>query len=340
MGSGVEMDAARAVKLYAKAAEQDYPDGIRALGVCYENGIGVPVSLSRAIELYQQAADLGDTDAAYFLGNLYFSGKKVPHDYDQALAMYEKAAADGHPGAQCQAGYCYKRGLGCKKDVDKAFSYYRQSTEGGDETATYNLGCFYEHGVGCTEDPAKAAELYARAGSLGLPMGWKNLGLLYAKGLGVPKDPEKARKYLTKAAEQDVPGAAEALQALTPAKVFPATALRIGCLFLLVIVAFLGMGLWDGVPSERLFSGGFAGAFAACAVFIRSKVEQRQPELPKAAAYSVYSLRRTVGSGGYTGPAVPARQRGAHYGRGLLARGMCAPGRRCPLGPRPAQEEK
>ena len=97
----------------------------------------------------------------------------------------------------------------------------------------------------------------------------------------MPKDPEKARKYLTKAAEQDVPGAAEALQALTPAKVFPATALRIGCLFLLVIVAFLGMGLWDGVPSERLFSGGFAAAFAACAVFIRSKVEQRQPELPK-----------------------------------------------------------
>ena len=50
---------------------------------------------------------------------------------------------------------------------------------------------------------------------------------------------------------------------------------------MLVIVAFLGMGLWDGVPSERLFSGGFAAAFAACAVFIRSKVEQRQPELPK-----------------------------------------------------------
>ena len=249
--------------------------------MCYENGIGVPVSLSRAIELYQQAADLGDTDAAYFLGNLYFSGKKVPHDYDQALAMYEKAAADGHPGAQCQAGYCYKRGLGCQKDVDKAFSYYRQSAEGGDETAAYNLGCFYERGVGCTEDPAKAAELYARAGSLGLPMGWKNLGLLYAKGLGVPKDPEKARKYLTKAAEQDVPGAAEARQTLTPARVFPATALRIGCLFLLVIVAFLGMGLWDGVPSERLFSGGFAAAFAACAVFIRSKVEQRQPQLPK-----------------------------------------------------------
>jgi len=123
--------------------------------------------------------------------------------------------------------------------------------------------------------------LYARAGSLGLPMGWKNLGLLYARGLGVPKDPEKARKYLTKAAEQDVPGAAEALQAMTPARAFPATALRIGCLFLLVIVAFLGMGLWDGVPSERLFSGGFAAAFAACAVFIRSKVEQRQPKLPK-----------------------------------------------------------
>ncbi|HCO51249.1 MAG TPA: hypothetical protein DIT21_07535, partial [Oscillibacter sp.] len=203
------------------------------------------------------------------------------HDYDQALAMYEKAAADGHPGAQCQAGYCYKRGLGCKKDVDKAFSYYRQSTEGGDETAAYNLGCFYEHGVGCTEDPAKAAELYARAGSLGLPMGWKNLGLLYARGLGVPKDPEKARKYLTKAAEQDVPGAAEALQTLTPARAFPATALRIGCLFLLVIVAFLGMGLWDGVPSERLFSGVFTLFFIASSVFILCKVNQRQPQLPK-----------------------------------------------------------
>ena len=233
--------------------------------------------------IYRRARELGDEVAANCRGNMLVSGRDIPQDYPQALALYEKAAAEGHPGAQCQAGFCYERGLGCERDPDKAFSYYTKSAENDDETAANALGYLYEHGIGCTADAARAAELFEKAGRLGQPLGWKNLGLLYEKGLGVPKDAELAKKYMTMAAQQNVSGAAEALERLnTEKKRLPATGLRIASCALLAIAAFLGIGLWDGAPSERLFSGVFTLFFVVSAGFILYKVNRLQPQLPKA----------------------------------------------------------
>ena len=120
---------------------------------------------------------------------------------------------------------------------------------------------------------------------MGLPLAWKNLALLYEKGIGVEKDPDRARKYFTLAKEHNVPGAAAGLERLSAkpsAKKFPATGLRITGVLLLILAAFLGIGLWDGIPSERLFSGVFTLFFLASSAFILYKVNQRQPRLPKA----------------------------------------------------------
>ena len=168
--------------------------------------------------------------------------------------------------------------------MDKAFSYYSKSAENDDEVGINNLGTCYEHGMGCTADPAHAARLYEKAGSMGMPVAWKNLALLYERGLGVEKDAQQAQKYFALAARENVPGAAEGLERLSgqpAAKRFPATGLRITGVFLLGLAAFLGIGLWDGVPSERLFSGVFTLFFIASSVFILCKVNQRQPQLPK-----------------------------------------------------------
>lgn len=173
-------------------------------------------------------------------------------------------------------------------------------------------------------------------------MAWKNLALLYERGLGVEKDAQQAQKYFALAARENVPGAAEGLERLSgqpAAKRFPATSLRITGVFLLGLAAFLGIGLWDGVPSERLFSGVFTLFFIASSVFILCKVNQRQPQLPKPLRILYIVLGALLVLAGILGPAVPARQRGAHYGRGLLARGMCAPGRRCAAVPRHGQEK-
>ena len=119
---------------------------------------------------------------------------------------------------------------------------------------------------------------------MGVPLAWKNLALLYEKGIGVEKDLDQARKYFTLAKEQNVPGAAEGLERLSAkpaAPKFPATALRVTGVLLLGLAAFLGIGIWEGVPSERLFSGVFTLFFAASAGFILYKVNQRQPRLPK-----------------------------------------------------------
>ena len=44
----------------------------------------------------------------------------------------------------------------------------------------------------------------------------------------------------------------------------------------------MGIGLWDGAPSERLFSGVFTLFFVVSAGFILYKVNRLHPQLPKA----------------------------------------------------------
>ena len=77
------------------------------------------------------------------------------------------------------------------------------------------------------------------------------------------------------------PAAPKPAPAKPAAPKFPATALRVTSVLLLGLAAFLGIGIWGGVPSERLFSGVFTLLFAAGAGFILYKVNQRQPRLSK-----------------------------------------------------------
>lgn len=80
--------------LFAAAAAQDYPEGIRRLAHCYDNGLGIPKDRRKAMSLWKKAAAQGDVLAQIALGDRYAAGTaRTPGDPGKALMAYRKARA-------------------------------------------------------------------------------------------------------------------------------------------------------------------------------------------------------------------------------------------------------
>ena len=69
-GLGVAEDFKKARLWLEKAAAQDHPNAVGALGVMYGNGKGVTLSYRRARELYQRAIELGNSKSVENMQNL------------------------------------------------------------------------------------------------------------------------------------------------------------------------------------------------------------------------------------------------------------------------------
>ena len=131
MGKGVEMDEAKAVEWYRKAADQGCSRAQNNLGLCYENGKGAEMDNVKAVEYYGKAAEEGHSRAQNNLGLCYENGKGVEMDEAKAVEWYRKAAAQGHSGAQNNLGLCYENGKGVEMNKAKAVEWYRKAADQG-----------------------------------------------------------------------------------------------------------------------------------------------------------------------------------------------------------------
>src|SRR5208283_2898330 len=109
-----------AVFWYTKAANQDYPDGLRLLGDMYRLGQCVSRDLSRAADLYRKGAEMGDAWCQCNLAVSYANGDGVPQDYQAAFNWYRKAADQGLAEAQDWLGMMYYKGEGVTQDFVEA----------------------------------------------------------------------------------------------------------------------------------------------------------------------------------------------------------------------------
>ena len=76
-GHGVAVDYQQARPWLEKAAAQDDPDAVAALGVMYEDGAGVTPSWRRERKLYQRAIELGDSKSVESMQKLTESIQNV-----------------------------------------------------------------------------------------------------------------------------------------------------------------------------------------------------------------------------------------------------------------------
>lgn len=80
IGKGTKQDERTAAELFRDSAALGFPPAQYELGLCYEHGIGLERNMARAVELYALAAEQEDAQAQCALGNLYFTGNGVEQD--------------------------------------------------------------------------------------------------------------------------------------------------------------------------------------------------------------------------------------------------------------------
>jgi TPR repeat protein len=91
----VEKDYRRAAELLTQAAEQNIPEALYDLAVCYEKGDGVRKSERRAYRLYVRAALWGDKDSVHEVGRCLFYGIGTKRDRRLADIWLARAEALG-----------------------------------------------------------------------------------------------------------------------------------------------------------------------------------------------------------------------------------------------------
>ena len=83
-----------------KAAEQNYPDGIAALGICYGLGTGCEQSKDKAHELIEKGYNMGSTYGIFAVGDCSENGIfGYPKDPEKQFEYMLKAAERGYPEA-------------------------------------------------------------------------------------------------------------------------------------------------------------------------------------------------------------------------------------------------
>lgn len=195
-GRGVAKDLLQAKAWFEKSAAQNNSYGLACLGEFYEYGWGnTPVDLARAIELYQKAADQNYPWAQHKVAKFYGEGIGIEKNPTKAFEMTQKAAESGFPPAQAALAWLYYTGKTPgsnqardprkpsyrKNDYQKAFEWYLKSAEQGNRDAQFNLALMYWRGEGTEVDLEKAKTWMAKAAEKEDPTAKQALGWIKAK---------------------------------------------------------------------------------------------------------------------------------------------------------------
>ena len=192
-----------AERLYAEAAATGSAAAEFGLATFYDRRKGASVDAAKAVKLYRAAADQNYAPAQYALAlELLRSGGVAPPDYATATALLEKAAKAGLAEAANALADFYAGGTGVAKNLPKADGLYRSAAEAGSADAISTIGVRYAQGRGVAQDFALAAEWQQMAADRGSVEAQALLGLAYFEGRGVARDGVKARLLMNKAAAQ------------------------------------------------------------------------------------------------------------------------------------------
>ena len=225
-----DKDVEKAKSYYEKAAQQDHPYALYALGVIALEEKKWPMAT-----LYlEKAARQQYALAAYTLGMYYHD--KEPQKPLKAYEWFLVAAKQNHPQACYYTGLYHHNGKGVKKDIGMAVFWYEKAAYQKEKNALYhlalilikqekksmkdifkllyeaanldhyqaqyNLAVMFQKGDGVKVNLEEAFKWYEKAAEAGIAMAQYNLGMLYYQGESVEKNEGKAKYWWQKAADQ------------------------------------------------------------------------------------------------------------------------------------------
>jgi TPR repeat protein len=119
-------DPAVALAWYAVAAQQDHPEGLRAVAIAYDRGEGVAADPARALSFYKLAASQGDPASQAAIGTYFYTGEGgLPKDMALARKWFELAATGGDPDGAFNLAAMPARGQGGDLDRVKAWGWLK-----------------------------------------------------------------------------------------------------------------------------------------------------------------------------------------------------------------------
>ena len=214
-GYGVTQDTKKAVSFLEKAVAQDYDMAEALMGFLYSEGIGVSKNKKKAITLYEKAAAKGNASAMVNLGVAYYSGDGVGKNVKKAVEYFSKVSPAQQPVVAKYLGDIYLNDKSMY-DANKAMNYYIIAARAGDVGAYHALGYMTQNGIGTNRSIPDAMKFYLYAAAQGYAPSQYALGVIYANGEGtITQDKFKAYAWFTLAAEQQMPQAVQAKEALT-----------------------------------------------------------------------------------------------------------------------------
>ncbi len=159
-GEGLPKDVAEAIEWLRKAAMQQHPGAMNAMGTLCEEGMGVPKDEKKAIEWYEKSAKLGFPLAQMNLSESYENGRGVTKDEILAVEWLQKAASQNFPQAQAMYAWKLEHGQGISKNSVEAASWYLKAAQQGLVAAQTHLAYMYYTGAGVPLDYRRAEAWY------------------------------------------------------------------------------------------------------------------------------------------------------------------------------------
>lgn len=182
----------KSFQYFKRAADQDDPNGLYNLGMCYLNAYGVDRDRDKAFTCFRTAAEAGHPEAINNIGGFYRDGVVVERDLVIATRWFRKSAEMGNDYGQLNYALALQRGEGVEKDLVKAVEIFRGSAEQGNAEAMNAYGMCLFFGEGVEKDLAAAVAWYKRAAALGFPLAMDNLATCCSLGVGGMEKSERA----------------------------------------------------------------------------------------------------------------------------------------------------
>ena len=126
-----------------EADEQADDNLFYKMGRMFKQGLGTEVDMAKAIDYFKRAADLGNRNARRTMAFEYISGENIEQDIDHGIDMLTELANNGDTMSAYKLGKIYMSGNAVFTDLEKAEKYLQQAAEDNNEYALYAIAKLY-----------------------------------------------------------------------------------------------------------------------------------------------------------------------------------------------------
>lgn len=194
-----------AIDYFKLSAEQNYPQSLYSLAVCYDNAIYLEQDLEMATDLFYKAAKQGYAPAQNDYPISYSNTSKTPMAPSKVFEWFEKSANQGYAPAQYHLAYCYANNVGTTMDIDSYLYWMEKSADQNYKIAYYNLAGFYLSAPDEYKNIDLGFEMLDNLVKDEYPYAYYNLAQCYANGIAVDRDTEIAYKLIKDGAKKNDP---------------------------------------------------------------------------------------------------------------------------------------